>query len=182
MSNAIPGLRSCRVMLIEDDPDDVYLFERALDRVKAGIGREVVLERAGDGLDAAYRISVEDLTGRLPDVLVLDLNMPRLDGVKFLHALRGTFALSSLPVVVLTTSSAKAVHDEALKAGADKVYVKPDSADALLEIAAEIIDRGVVYRQSRDRAPCGAFTRRRQRRCAQPVSSRSRPHGGARCG
>jgi len=137
-------------MLIEDDPDDVFLFERALDQVKAGIGREVVLEKVGDGLDAAYQISIEDLTNRLPDVLVLDLNMPRLNGVKLLHALRGTFELRDLSVLVLTTSTAKPVHDEALKAGADKVFVKPDSADALLEIAAEVIDRGVVYGQSRD--------------------------------
>ena len=41
------------------------------------------------------------------------------------------------------------MHDEALRAGADKVFVKPDSADALLQIAAEVIDRGVVYGQSR---------------------------------
>jgi CheY-like chemotaxis protein len=136
-------------MLIEDDPDDVYLFQRALDQVKTGIGRDVVLETVGDGLEASYQISVEDLTNRLPDVLVLDLNMPRLNGVRFLHALRGMFQLRDLPVVVLTTSTAKPVHDEALKAGADKVFVKPDNADALLAIAAEVIDRGVVYAQSR---------------------------------
>ena len=136
-------------MLIEDDPDDVFLFERALDSVKAGLRREVALERAGDGLDAAYRVSIEDLTNRLPDVLVLDLNMPRLNGVKFLHALRATLELSDLPVVVLTTSTARPVHDEALRAGADKVYVKPDSADALSAIAAEIVDRGLAFAQSR---------------------------------
>jgi CheY-like chemotaxis protein len=149
MPNGTQASKPCRVTLIEDDPDDVYLFERALDQVKAGIGREVVLETVCDGLDATYQISIEDLTNRLPDILVLDLNMPRLNGVKFLHALRATFQLSELPVVVLTTSSAEPVHDEALRAGTDKVFVKPDSADALLQIAAEVIDRGVVYGQSR---------------------------------
>lgn len=148
MSNA-PTPKPCRIMLIEDDPDDVYLFERALDRVKAGIGREVVLERAGDGLDASYQISIEELTNRLPDVLVLDLNMPRLNGIKFLHALRSTFQLTDLPVVVLTTSTAKQVHEEALGAGADRVFVKPDNADALMAVAAEVIDRGVAYGSSR---------------------------------
>ena len=80
MSKTTATQRSCRVMLIEDDPDDVFLFDRALDRVKAKSGQEIAVEYAGDGLDAAYRVSVEDLTSRLPDVLVLDLNMPRLDG------------------------------------------------------------------------------------------------------
>jgi CheY-like chemotaxis protein len=149
MPNGTPPLRPCKILLIEDDPDDVYLFERALDQVKAGVGREIVLERAADGLEGASRISIEDLTDRLPDVLVLDLNMPRLNGVNFLKALRGTFHLGGLPVVVLTTSTSKPVHDEALKAGADRVYVKPDNADGLLEIAADIIDRGVVYGASR---------------------------------
>ncbi len=136
-------------MLIEDDPDDVFLFERALDRVKAAMRQDVALEHAGDGLDAAYRVSIEDLTNRLPDVLVLDLNMPRLDGVKFLHALRGTMELRGLPVFVLTTSTATPVHEEALRAGAGKVFVKPDSADALSAIAAEIVERGVAFAQSR---------------------------------
>ena len=138
-------------MLIEDDPDDVFLFDRALDRVRARSGQEIVVdvEYAGDGLDAAYRVSVEDLTSRLPDVLVLDLNMPRLDGVKFLHALRHTFELSQLPVIVLTTSTARPVHEEALRAGADKVFVKPDSANALSAIAAEIVERGVAFARSR---------------------------------
>jgi two-component system, chemotaxis family, chemotaxis protein CheY len=136
-------------MLIEDDPDDVFLFERALDNVKTGLQQEVAVERAGDGLEAAYRVSIEDLTNKLPDVLVLDLNMPRLNGVKFLRALRATLELSELPVFVLTTSTAQPVHDEALRAGADKVYVKPDSADALSAIAAEIVECGVAFAQSR---------------------------------
>jgi CheY-like chemotaxis protein len=136
-------------MLIEDDPDDVFLFERALDRAKVGLRQEVALERVGNGLDAAYRVSVEDLTNSLPDVLVLDLNMPRLNGMKFLHALRATLELSQLPVFVLTTSTARPVHDEALRAGADKVFVKPDSADDLCAIAAEIVQRGVAFAQSR---------------------------------
>jgi two-component system, chemotaxis family, chemotaxis protein CheY len=136
-------------MLIEDDPDDVFLFERALDSVKAELRQEIALERLGNGLDAAYRVSIEDLTNKLPDVLVLDLNMPRLNGVKFLHALRATLELSELPVFVLTTSTARPVHDEALLAGADKVFVKPDGAGALSAIAAEVIERGAAFARSR---------------------------------
>jgi CheY-like chemotaxis protein len=150
MSNANATARPYRVLLIEDDPDDIYLFQRALDQVKAGMGRDVVLDRVGDGLEATYQVSVDDLMSRLPDVLVLDLNMPRMDGVKFLHALRETFQLADLPVVVLTTSTAAQVHEEALRAGADLVYVKPDSADALIEIAREVIELGVDFAGSHD--------------------------------
>ncbi len=135
-------------MLIEDDPDDIFLFERALDRVKAGLRQEVALEYATDGLDAAYQVSIEDLTNSLPHALVLDLNMPRLDGVKFLNALRRTLALRELPVFVLTTSTESPVHEEALRAGANKVFVKPDSADAMSAIATEVIQGGVAFAQS----------------------------------
>ena len=50
---------------------------------------------------------------------------------------------------MLTTSTAEPVHEEALRAGADKVFVKPDSADALSAIAAEIVQRGVQFAQAR---------------------------------
>jgi CheY-like chemotaxis protein len=132
-------------MLIEDDPDDVHLFECALDRVRVGMGEEFAIEHILDGLDAAFRVSLEDLTNKLPDVLVLDLNMPRASGVQFLHALRATMALSDLPVFVLTTSTAEPVHEEALRAGAHKVFVKPDSVDALAAIAREIVECALAF-------------------------------------
>ncbi len=149
MSLSTPALKPCRILLVEG-PDTARSLERAVNAVKTGIGREVVVERAEDGLDAASRISLGDLTNRLPDVLVIDLNTPRVDGVELLRALKRTFPLNGLPVVALTTSMAKPAHDEALGAGADKVFVKPDDAEALLAIAAEVIDRGVLYGQSRN--------------------------------
>ncbi len=79
--------------------------------------------------------------GGLPDILVLDLNLPRLDGVKFLETMRESFQLRDVPVFVLTTSTERAVHAEAMRAGADKVFVKPDSVTELQEIAEEIVQR-----------------------------------------
>lgn len=134
----------CRIVLIEDDPDDVFLFRRALESVRLVPERVIAFEHIDNGLDALYLVSKRDLTGRLPDVLVLDLNMPRLDGVKFLKTMRTSFQLRDVPVFVLTTSTENAVHAEATRAGADKVFVKPDSAAALLTIAQEIVERGVL--------------------------------------
>ena len=65
--------------------------------------------------------------------------MPRLGGVKFLKALRQSFLLKDLPIFVLTTTTSSSIHEEAFRAGADKVYVKPDDADALVAIAGEIV-------------------------------------------
>jgi two-component system, chemotaxis family, chemotaxis protein CheY len=132
--------RVIRVLLIEDDPDDVFLFQRALEGVQLALGCDIVCEQIGNGLDAIYLVSRQDLMAKLPDVLVLDLNMPRLDGIKFLRSLRQSLLLKDLRVFVLTTSTESAIHAEAMQAGADKVFVKPNSAEALLAIAREIVE------------------------------------------
>lgn len=131
--------RACRVLIIEDDLDDVFLFKRALEGVRAILNREIECEQVDNGLDAIFLVSREEITDRLPDVLVLDLNMPRLDGIKFLKSLRRSLLLKDLPVFVLTTSTAPSIHEEAMRAGADKVFVKPNDAEALLAIALEIV-------------------------------------------
>jgi two-component system chemotaxis response regulator CheY len=133
--------RACRVLLIEDDPDDVFLFTRALERVRLAVGRDIVCEQVCNGLDAIFLVSRQDLMDKLPDVLVLDLNMPRLDGIKFLRSLRQSLLLKDLRVFVLTTSTESSIHAEALQAGADKVFVKPDNAEALLAITQEIVQK-----------------------------------------
>ena len=78
----------------------------------------------------------------LPDILVLDLNMPKLDGIKFLMSLRQSLFLKDLPVFVLTTTTARSIHEEAMRAGADKVYVKPNDANSLLSIALDMVGSG----------------------------------------
>jgi two-component system chemotaxis response regulator CheY len=129
----------CRLLLIEDDEDDVFLLERAIDCVRHNLKVDVEYEHVENGLEGLYLVSRDDLTDNLPDAVVLDLNMPRLGGVKFLKALRQSFLLKDLPIFVLTTTSSSTIHEEAMRAGANKVYVKPDDADALVAIAGEIV-------------------------------------------
>ena len=131
--------RPCRVLIVEDDDDDVFLLKRALDRARRSLNRDIECEQVDNGLDALFLVSREDLTEKLPDALVLDLNMPRLDGIKFLRSLRQSLLLKELPVFVLTTTTASSIHSEAMQAGADRVFVKPNDADTLAAIAAEIV-------------------------------------------
>ena len=69
--------RVIRVLLIEDDPDDVFLFKRALEGVQLALGCDIVCEQIGNGLDAIYLVSRQDLMAKLPDFLVLDLRFCR---------------------------------------------------------------------------------------------------------
>jgi two-component system chemotaxis response regulator CheY len=138
MSPVDTAQRTCRILIIEDDLDDVFLLKRALDGASRSLNRKIESEHVDNGLDALYLISMEDLTERLPDALILDLNMPRLDGLKFLKSLRQSLLLKDIPVFVLTTTSAPSIHAEALRAGTDEVFVKPNDAATLQAIATEI--------------------------------------------
>ena len=129
-------------MIIDDDRDDVFLLNRALDDARRILKCDIQTEHIENGLDALYLVSRQDLTGKVPDVLVLDLSMPRLDGIKFLKSLRQSLLLTDVLVLVLTTTTATSMHEEAIRAGADKVYVKPNDSKALLSIALDIVGRG----------------------------------------
>ena len=149
------------MLIVEDDEDDVFLFKRALERARTAFACEIECEEVGNGLDALFLVSREDLTEKLPDALVLDLNMPRLNGLEFLRSLRQSLALRHVPVFVLTTTTAPAIHREAMEAGANRVYVKPNDSEALAAIAWEIV--AASCRPHSLRAPSGANADRKQK-------------------
>ncbi len=80
--------RTCRVLLVEDDRNDAFLFKRAAEDARRILPLEIELDHVDDGLAALYLVSQRDLTSRLPDAVILDLSMRRLDGIKFLRAVR----------------------------------------------------------------------------------------------
>lgn len=137
---------ACRVLIIEDDQDDAFLLKRALEGAQRILNRDIETRHVDNGLDAIFLVSKQMATDKLPDVLVLDLNMPLVDGYGFLRCLRKSLLLKNLPVFVLTTSNATSAHEQAMRAGADKVFVKPNNANALLSIALEIV--GATNRES----------------------------------
>lgn len=102
-----------RVLVVDDDEDIRTVIEMTL-----GLkGYEV--RSAEDGLDALDQLHGD---GK-PAVILLDLRMPRMNGLEFLEALRADPALAHIPVVVLTGDSAAAA--QALSAGANGTLLKP---------------------------------------------------------
>jgi len=143
MPNTTDRSAQCVVLIIEDDPDDVFLLQKALKNAAIALkcGVEVVVQR--NGIDGIYSVARDDMQTKLPDVIVVDLNMPLLNGEEFLKLLRDLLQLRKLPAVVLTTSAEKPIHDGALAAGADRVFVKPDTLAELELVARTILDIGV---------------------------------------
>ena len=115
--------RPLRVLLVEDDDDHADLTAFALEShdarhqaVRARDGAEALdlLFRRGDHADAAR-----------PDVVLLDLNLPRVGGLDVLTAVKGDSGLCQIPVVVLTTSDADADRAQAYRRHANSYLVKP---------------------------------------------------------
>ncbi len=114
------------ILLAEDNSDDVQLTLRALK--KSNILNEVVV--AQDGVEALdYLSGTGKYAGRdtniLPQVILLDLKMPKMDGLEVLHRIRGNERTKLLPVVVLTTSSEDRDRVESYKLGANSYIRKP---------------------------------------------------------
>jgi len=102
-----------RVLVVDDDEDIRTVIELTLARR----GYEVL--GAEDGIDALEQLHADGS----PSVILLDLRMPRMNGIEFLHALRSDPALAQIPVVVLTGDSAAAT--QAMTAGANGMLLKP---------------------------------------------------------
>jgi two-component system response regulator len=94
-------MRSNVILLVEDNPDDVILIRRSLK--KAGCRHTVVV--APDGAAAiAYLFPVDQPAPAPPELVLLDLKLPRVDGAEVLRRLRGGVSTRLVPVVVLTSS------------------------------------------------------------------------------
>ncbi len=102
-NNRMPVTReSLRIVLVENDPDDLFFLERALG--KEGFTHPMVHLR--DGIEAKdYFSSLQAPDAVLPDIVLTDLKMPRMDGIDFLQWLRSTPRLQEMPVIILTSSS-----------------------------------------------------------------------------
>lgn len=127
------------ILLVEDNQDDVELTIRALE--KSRISNEIVVVRDGvEGLDYLYGRG--DFSGRdldiMPQVILLDLNMPRMDGLEFLRRVRADEKIKLLPVVVLTTSIEDRDRIESYKLGANSYVRKPVDFQQFVEAVQQL--------------------------------------------
>ncbi|GAA4784943.1 response regulator [Actinomycetospora chlora] len=107
------------VLLVEDSPQDVEAVGRTLARSFP----RARLEAVGDGTAALQRLA--DTGAELPDLVLLDLNVPGLDGHGVLSTVRRRAPLDGLPVVVLTSSTHPRDVEACYRAGANTYVVKP---------------------------------------------------------
>ncbi len=114
------------ILLVEDNPDDVKLTLRALE--KSRVANEVVV--AHDGVEALdYLFGTGRFAGRdtdmMPQVVLLDLKMPKLDGIEVLRKIRTEKKTRMLPVVILTTSNEDKDRTDSYNLSANSYIRKP---------------------------------------------------------
>ena len=129
------GNTSLTILLAEDDPDDRQLILEAFSKIDSTL----YLHMVADGKSAlAYLNSLQD--SALPCLIVLDYNMPQLNGPEVLKHLCTNERYITSPKVVLSTSDAPTYIQECLKYGANKYIVKPTNFDELVNIAKGLLD------------------------------------------
>ena len=126
------------VLLVEDDPGDVLMTREAFEHNKVRNTLAVV----ADGVSAlAYlRKEGEYADATTPDLVLLDLNLPRMDGREVLQALKADDRLRSIPVVVLTTSEAEEDVVRSYSLHANAYVTKPVDFDAFITVVKQIDD------------------------------------------
>ena len=130
--------RPVSVLVVEDNESDAELVADGLGGVHGPVDLRVVKD-GREALEHLRRAGPEDPDDR-PDLVLLDLNLPRKDGREVLAEVKADPALSEIPVIVLTTSSAPRDIEFAYRHHANSYVRKPLGMDRLVEAAAAIRD------------------------------------------
>jgi two-component system, chemotaxis family, chemotaxis protein CheY len=116
-------------MVVEDSPTMRQLIVFALNRIK---GLEVV--EADDGVDALRKMQTHKL-----DILITDINMPIMDGLKLVKRVRSDENLKLIPIVIITTEGAEEDRQRALALGANAYITKPIQAPQVIAKVKELL-------------------------------------------
>jgi CheY-like chemotaxis protein len=128
---------NAQIVIVEDNAADVLLIRKALDEK----GFSYILTRFEDGEEALHALCPDTGESSIdaPDVIVLDLNVPRCEGIDLLRQIRETPRLHDVPVAILTSSESPLDKRRAEDFGADRYILKPAELDAFFaEVGGEI--------------------------------------------
>ncbi|MEK6681810.1 MAG: response regulator [Nitrospirota bacterium] len=111
-------------LVVDDSPTMRQLITFALKRI-----HNCQITEANDGVDALKKLS-----GNKFNLILLDINMPLMDGLKLLSILRGNPTYNDVPIIIITTEGADADREKAMKLGANAYIAKPIQTNELLKV------------------------------------------------
>lgn len=118
-----------RVLIVEDSPAMRQLIRFALNKVE---GLEVL--EANDGVDGLSK-----LTGKKFDLLIVDINMPIMDGLKLIDMVRKNAEHQDVPILIITTESAEEDRQRAMALGVNEYLTKPVQSGQIVESAKKLL-------------------------------------------
>ncbi|MCK5237665.1 MAG: response regulator [Deltaproteobacteria bacterium] len=118
-----------QILVVEDSPTMRQLITFSLKRL-----RDVDITEANDGVDGLKKISANKF-----DLILTDINMPIMDGIKLVSLVRNDANNKDVPIVVITTEGGQEDRDRALALGANSYITKPINATTLLDTAKELL-------------------------------------------
>lgn len=127
----MPASQPLRVLLAEDNPGDVLLIREALALRFTGV--EVSVQEDGEQMMDTLAL-LESGGAPCPDIVLLDLNLPRITGDEVLESLRRSPVCAKVPVIVITSSDSPRDRQAATRLGADRYFRKPTDYDEFMKL------------------------------------------------
>ncbi len=127
-----PNAECMRILIVEDSATMRQVLKFALTRLK-----DVEIVEAQDGLDGFRKLSADHF-----DLVLIDVNMPVMDGLKLIGLIRNDDDLREIPIVVITTERAEEDRARAISLGANEYLTKPLQTNRVLAIAKSLLKLG----------------------------------------
>lgn len=128
---SVDSTQPYRLFLVEDSPAEVRLIQEAIN--EAELTEMVELEYAYDGEEACDMLDIAKVTGKKIDLVLLDLNLPKITGKEVLQKIKTDPELETLPVIIVTNSDYKKDMIECYQLGADGYLHKPADFKKLVD-------------------------------------------------
>lgn len=122
---------SIRILLADDDAEDRFILTDSFREV----GFSGIIKQVDDGIQAISYLEDAAASGMLPALVILDLNMPRLNGTEALRKIKSNPHLHTIPVIIFSTSINEIEKEECLRLGATAYMTKPGTHAESLAIA-----------------------------------------------
>ncbi|MEM9625705.1 MAG: response regulator [Pseudomonadota bacterium] len=136
MSDVLPNRTPIELLLIDDDQSDVYLAKRALKKCSTEVKVQVACH--GEEALSLLRREPSHEDARRPDLIFLDLNMPRMNGHEFLKEIKADDDLRSIPTIVMSMSESNVDMQESYRLQASAYIAKPIELEAFAEVIRSI--------------------------------------------
>lgn len=124
-------MNGLRFLVVEDSPTMRQLIAFSLKRFK---GCQIV--EAVDGVDALKKLQTEEV-----DIVLTDINMPVMDGLKLITLIRQNPKLKSLPIIIITTEGAQEDKERGMSLGANAYISKPIQSSHLIKTITEVLEQ-----------------------------------------